>query len=63
MKRNKDIREALFSAEMRQWQLAEAMGINEVTLCKKLREELPEAEKRKILELIKGEEYGISRSG
>ena len=56
MRQNREIREALFSAGMAQWQLAKVMGIHETSLCIKLREELPEAEKRKILELIKGEQ-------
>ena len=34
------------------WQLAEKLGIHEGTLSRKLRHELPEEEKNKILALI-----------
>ena len=52
-KTNSIIRRALFDAGMRQWQLADALGIHEKTLCCKLRHELPEDEQKKIVELIR----------
>jgi len=37
---------------VRLWQIADEMGIHEVTLIKRLRHELPESEKAKILSII-----------
>jgi hypothetical protein len=42
---NKDIRNEFKAADVRQWEVAEAMGICEVTLTKMLRRELPEEKK------------------
>lgn len=49
---NRQIREALKKTGLRQWQLAKLLDVNEFTLSRKLREELPEEEKKKILEVI-----------
>lgn len=49
---NKEIRKALIEANMKQWELAELIGITEWTLSRKLRKELPVEEKEKILQLI-----------
>jgi predicted XRE-type DNA-binding protein len=39
-------------AGIKQWQLAEAMGISETHLSRKLRKELPQEEKQNILDII-----------
>lgn len=51
--KNKKIRDALYHANMRQWQLAKLMRIREETLSRKLREELPSEEQKQIIALIK----------
>lgn len=50
---NELIRKALRVHDIRQWQLAKEMGIAEVTLCRKLRDELPKSEQRKIADLVR----------
>ena len=43
-------------AGMKNYQLAELMGISEFTLSRKLRNELPEKEQVRIISLINGKE-------
>lgn len=50
--KNVEIRSAYMQAGIKQWQLAEALGISETCLSRKLRKELPPEEKRRILEAI-----------
>lgn len=50
--RNQDVRQAASSAGVRLWRIAEAMGIADFTLSRKLRRELPPEEKRKVLSII-----------
>ena len=52
MKSNMVIRSASKSAGVRLWQIAEALGIQETALSRKLRHELPTEEKNKILGII-----------
>ncbi len=40
-------------ANMKQWELAKLMGISEFTLSRRMREELPEDEQKKIIDLIR----------
>lgn len=58
--KNRDIRLAAGGAGIKQWQIAEKLGIQDTTLSKKLRKELPQEEKEKIFgiiaELAKGAE-------
>ena len=49
---NKLIRQELVSSGMKQWQLADLMGISEQTIYRKLRKELPQAEQEQIIKLI-----------
>ena len=51
MKHSK-IRNALKDANIKQWELAEMLGIAETTLCVKLRRELPDREQEQIMKLI-----------
>lgn len=57
---NMAIRKALAVNMVKQWQLAKAMGICDMTLYRKLRNELPEEEQRdlikKIEEIAKGQQ-------
>ena len=49
---NTRIRIKMIECGLKQWELAKLMGISEPTLSKKLREELPEEEQDKIIEII-----------
>lgn len=50
---NLDIRNAAAAANVRLWQIAAELNINDGNFSRKLRMELPTAEKQKILEIIK----------
>lgn len=50
--KNNDIKEAAKQAGVRLWQVAEAYGMNDGNFSRKLRKELPQEEKEKILEII-----------
>lgn len=49
---NEDLRKYREDAGVRQWELAEHLGMTEFTFCRKLRHELPEDEKARIMEAI-----------
>ena len=49
---NQDIRRAAGGAGVRLWQVANALGINDSALSRKLRKELSTDEKEKILSVI-----------
>lgn len=49
---NLEIRSKLKEKNVFQWQVAKSIGISEMTLVRKLREELTEEEKQKILSVI-----------
>ena len=44
---------------MKQYELAELLGIADSALSRKLRKELPDEEKQRILEIIRGKEEGV----
>lgn len=50
--KNLDIREALKNANMRHWVLADELGIDESTLTRWLRHELPTDKKERIMKII-----------
>lgn len=50
--RNKEIRNAMKQKGIAQWKLGELLGVSENTVNRKLRKELLEEEKQKILEVI-----------
>lgn len=50
---NKDLRDEFRIANVRQWEVAEAMGISEMTLVKWLRRELTEEKKKLVREAIR----------
>ena len=49
---NQDIRNAAKKADIKLWQIAEKLGIWDATLSRKLRKELPQEEKEKIIGII-----------
>lgn len=49
---NKEIREAAKAAGVKLWQIAAALGVNDGNFSRKLRQELPQEEKQKILNII-----------
>lgn len=49
---NQDVRNAVSSNGFRLWQLAEALGVNDGNLSRKLRRELPSDQKEHIFQTI-----------
>ena len=49
---NQDIRRTAARAGVRLWQIADALGIADASLSRKLRKELPQEEKEKIFSII-----------
>lgn len=52
MRANADIRETAKRAGVRLWQIADELGINDGNFSRKLRKELPAAEKARIYVII-----------
>lgn len=50
---NKDIRRTAAGAGIRLWQIADALGIADCSLSRKLRKELSQEEKEKIFSIIR----------
>ena len=50
---NKDLRDAVRIANVRQWEVAEAIGISEMSMVKWLRRELPVDKKMRVQEGIR----------
>lgn len=50
---NKNVRKELLDASMKNYELADLMGITEFTLSRKLRKELSEDEQQEIIMLIR----------
>lgn len=57
---NLEIRRKLKETKVMQWQVADKLGVSEMTLVRKLRYELPEAEKQKIFSVI--EEIAVEKN-
>lgn len=51
-KNNKRVRIVMIEAGIKQWELARLLGISEPALSQKLRDELPEEEQNRIIDLI-----------
>ena len=51
--RNEEIRTAMIKSNVKQWEVAEQLGISEFTYCRWLRSELPKSKKVQILQAIK----------
>lgn len=60
MRKNQDIRDAATAAGVRLWRIADALGITDGTLSRRLRHELPQSEKERILEVIQAFEKEVS---
>lgn len=52
MRANLDIRAAAKSASVRMWEIADHLKISEPSITRKLRHELPQAEKDRIFSII-----------
>lgn len=50
---NQDVRRTAAGAGVKLWQIAEALGIADCSLSRKLRKELPQEEKERIFSIIK----------
>lgn len=49
----------MFEANMKQWELAELLGVTEWTLSRKFRKELPKEEKVRIINIIENKNKGV----
>lgn len=49
---NIKVREAMRAAGIKQWELAELLNMNEFSLSRKFRHELPEEEQERIIKVI-----------
>lgn len=58
--KNQDVRQAASNADVRLWQIAEALGIADSSLSRKLRRELPPEEKERIFGIIRELSRGVS---
>ena len=56
---NKDIKQAAVGAGVKLWQIADALGIADCSLSRKLRKELPQREKDRIFSIIEGLSQGV----
>ena len=56
--KNTDIREAVNTADLKLWQIAEALNLSDGTFSRKLRKELPQDVKNKIFEIIEKAKAG-----
>lgn len=52
IKANQDIRKKMNDAGLKQWQVADAIGVHEQTFLRRLRRELPETEKQELFKII-----------
>lgn len=50
--KNKDIRTAMNHSKVKQWEVADQLGISEFTYSRWLRKELPDEKKKMILQAI-----------
>ena len=50
--RNKELREIIKQSGFKHWEIADALGVNEGTLCRMLRYELEEPARKKVLDAI-----------
>lgn len=60
--KNLDIREALKNANMRHWVLADELGIDQSTLARWLRHELPTGKKKEIMKIIESYKPSVQSS-
>ena len=61
---NDAIKQKIAGAGLKQWQIADALNVNEGTLCRWLRHELTEDQRARILDAIeRGKQENEARSG
>ena len=53
MVQNLEIKRAMLEASVKQWMLAEALHLSESTVCRKLRKEMKDEEKKQFMTAIK----------
>ena len=53
---NQRIRDAMYKAGIKQWQLANLLHISEFTLCRRMRLEMSAEEQERIVAIIEGKE-------
>ncbi len=58
--KNQDIRRTAAGAGVKLWQIAEALGITDCSLSRRLRRELPAEEKQKIFDIIQELSQGVN---
>lgn len=51
--KNKKIRDTIKDRGLRQWQVADALGVSEATFVRRMRYELPPEEREHVLQIIK----------
>lgn len=56
---NQDVRRTAAGAGVKLWQIAEALGIADCSLSRKLRRELPAEEKERIFSIIRQLSQGV----
>ena len=56
---NQDIRSEVLGAGLKLWQIADKLGMTDGNFSRKLRKELPLAEKERIREIITGLSEGV----
>lgn len=49
---NQEIKKIMKEHKVKQWQIAERLGVSEFTFCRWMRHELPEDKKRLVLEAV-----------
>lgn len=57
--KNQDVRRTAAGAGVKLWQIAEALGISDCSLSRKLRKELPSEEKEHIFSIIRELSRGV----
>ncbi len=58
MENNIEIRNAIFSNNIKKWEIAEKLGVTDSTFSRMLRTEISEDTKNKILDIIKNSKKG-----
>ena len=58
MENNIEIRNAIFTNNIKKWEIANALGVTDSTFSRMLRTEMSEKTKNKILEIIKNYKKG-----
>lgn len=61
MKRNLELRDAAKVAGVYLWEVADAYGLSEGAFCRRLRKELPQVERQRVLGII--EKIGRQKGG